>query len=106
MTQDEFDKKVINVAESFGNNPDIEYYAFSCDPTTGNCNTSTTTILSKSGVSNKVINDIDNKMKGINWGFGDKKPWTKQEQSKAVEQKKKDDNIKNEQRKIDGPAKF
>ena len=45
MSSEQFDQKVIDVANSFGNNPDIKYSAIPTSSTEGNCNTSTSTIL-------------------------------------------------------------
>ena len=42
------------------------------------------TILYKVGISKEILGNIKEKMKGITWGFGDIKPWTKEEQDKAV----------------------
>ena len=53
MNSKEFDQKVSRMALSFGNNPDIKYDALTLSKTTGNCNSSTSTILSKAGVSSK-----------------------------------------------------
>ena len=106
MSQNDFDKKVISVAESFGNNPGIMYDAFSNDPATGNCNTSTTTILLNSGVTKEKIASIKSQTKGLNWGFGDKKPWTKGEQYNAVQIKNSHDEILRDQKKLDPPGKY
>ena len=88
MTSAQFDKSVINAAESFGNNSNVKYNVFpNCD-LTGNCNTSTSTILNKSGLGQGAIQNIESQIPGINTGFGDIKPWTKAEQTNAVEQTK------------------
>ena len=105
VTQAKFDEQLISVAESFGNNTNIEYKVFSNDQASGNCNTSTSTILSKAGVSVDNINKIERQITGINWGFGDIKPWTKEEQKKAVQYKQEVDAIKSEQEKTDGHVK-
>ena len=88
VSSDDFDQSVIKTAESFGNNPEIKYNAVSDCPTTGNCNSSSSTILNKAGVSDEVIDDIESDIPGLNWGFGDVKPWTSDEQKSAVENKK------------------
>ena len=41
-------------------------------------------ILYKAGISKEILDNIKKDMKGITWGFGDIKPWTKEEQDKAV----------------------
>lgn len=89
MSVEEFDNKVIKMAESFGNNKDIRYNALTSNPTTGNCNTSSGTILLKSGVSMERIQEIKNEMgfwiSSGAYGFGTIRPWTASEQKKAVE---------------------
>ena len=66
---------------------------YSLNPTAkdeGNCNSSSSTILIKAGVSKEVIEEIEGKMQGIHWGFSSTaKPWTKEEQKKAVEEENK-----------------
>ena len=84
MTSTQFDEAVIKTAESFGNNPKVEYNALAESDLSGNCNSSTSTILSKSGVSDAAISVMESKIPGLNWGFGDTKPWTAAEQQKAV----------------------
>ena len=66
MTSEEFDNKVIDVATSFGNNSEISYFFLPSESalTEGNCNTSTSTILIKSGVSSSKISEIKNKFQG------------------------------------------
>ncbi len=85
MTQEEFDQKVIDVAESFGNVDGIRYNMLPIEKTEGNCNTSTSTILIKSGVSEDQLKEIDRKIPLIDAGFGTVKPWTKDEQERVVE---------------------
>ena len=87
MTSDEFDNKVIDVAESFGNNENITYNIFSTNKLNGNCNSSTSTILIKSGVSEENMKKIKNNIPGLSIGFSvnNPKPWTKEEQDEAFE---------------------
>ena len=86
MSSEEFDNKVKETINSYGNNPDIQYSLDPEEETEGNCNTSTSTILSKSGVSFEEIESIESDIPGINWGFSStSKPWTKEEQQKAIE---------------------
>lgn len=90
MSSSEFDEKVISVAESFGNNEGISYNALPSriDITQGNCNTSTSTILLKSGISPEQIKKIKEKIPGISYGFDTQmRPWTKEEQEDAVKKK-------------------
>jgi hypothetical protein len=84
----DFDKSVNNVANSFGCRAEIKYNAMSDSDVTGNCNSSTSTILSKAGITKDNLNKIEGKLPGLNWGFGDIKPWTAQEQSEAIEKAK------------------
>ena len=85
MTQNEFDEKVIEVANSFGNNPQIDYCITAVGKTNGNCNSSTSTILLKSGVGEDVVAEISRQIPGISWGFNTTpKPWTSNEQKEAV----------------------
>ena len=88
MSDKEFSQKVINIANSFGNNPNIGYFLLPQNETQGNCNTSSSTILHKAGVLNEKIREIRDKIPGFVTGFGDYKPWTIQEQNKAVERQK------------------
>ena len=53
MTSDVFDSKVVDVINEFGNNPNIKYTLNPINTDEGNCNSSTSTILIKSGVSTK-----------------------------------------------------
>ena len=51
----------------------------------GNCNTSSSTILLKSGVSKETIEKIREQIPGIKTGFdSETKPWTSEEQKKAI----------------------
>lgn len=80
LSSEEFDRKVIDVAESFGNNSEILYKIIPTKVTEGNCNTSTSTILLKAGVPKAVIEFIKKNIPGIALGFNScSKPWTKEE---------------------------
>lgn len=85
MTSEQFDQKVISTAETFGNNKDISYNVTGLGETTGNCNSSSSTILFKSGVSEKTLSETKSQIPGILWGFGNIKPWTAPEQKAAVQ---------------------
>lgn len=88
MSVEEFDRKVINVARSFGNNPNIEYFMLpGNNPTQGNCNTSSSTILHKAGVSNQQIKALRAEIPGIVSGFGSYRPWTASEQKAAIDER-------------------
>ena len=90
MTSEQFDKKVVKTINNFGNNEGIKYSIFPMTETQGNCNTSSSTILNKSGVSKQIMQLIEKIMPGISTGFNSDstKPWTKAEQEKAVEKAK------------------
>ena len=89
MTSDEFDLRVVNTIKAFGNNSDIKYNLSPTDIDEGNCNSSSSTILIKSGVDKKKIEEIKNRMDGFTWGFSSTpKPWTASEQKNAVKEAK------------------
>ena len=88
MTEDDFDKKVINVAKSFGNEDNFKYSIIPTKEDEGNCNTSSSTILYKSGISKAKLSDYRKKIKGIVTGFGNIKGWTEEEQKEAIENQK------------------
>lgn len=85
MTSEAFDKKVIEVAESFGNQDNIGYNLTAIPELSGNCNSSTSTILFKSGITKEKLSEIESEIPGTKWGFGDIKPWTEEEQKTATE---------------------
>ena len=91
MTSEEFDNKVIETINSFGNNSGIKYNIFPTGETEGNCNTSSSTILLKAGVSEEEMKKLEENIPDINTGFETQKdkakPWTKEEQEKAVQDK-------------------
>ena len=87
MTSDEFDKAVINAASEFRDNTEIKYRIIPTNSTEGNCNTSTTTLLKKAGVSDGEINRIKNQIPKFKTGFGDVKPWSDEERKEALRQK-------------------
>ncbi len=86
-----FNDKVIDVINSFGNNKEMMYDILPNADNTGNCNTSSSTILLKSGVSKEEMQKIEESIPGINTGFHTENPspWTKTEQKEAVERAKK-----------------
>ncbi len=85
MTQNEFENKVVEVVKAFGNNPEIKYFLYPYTPVQGNCNSSTSTILMKAGLSTNDINNIAKQIPGWAWGFSSQpKPWTEKEQEQAV----------------------
>ena len=89
VTSHDFDTKVCKTIDDFGNNPNIKYCLFPSEDTEGNCNSSSSTILIKSGVTKQKMEDIEDSIPGINTGFQtDKtKPWTKDEQKEAVRER-------------------
>lgn len=84
MSQDDFDKAVIEVAESFGNQDAIGYYLTATPELSGNCNSSSSTILNKAGISTEELQKIESEIPGHRWGFGNIKPWTEDEQKAAI----------------------
>lgn len=83
MTEDEFDKKVIEVANSFDENDDKQYFILPHNENQGNCNTSTSTILIKAGVPEKQIVEIKKNIPGNSFGFSPRpKPWTEEDLKK------------------------
>lgn len=86
MSSEQFDQKVLDVANSFGNQDGIRYFMFPTKQTEGNCNTSTSTILIKAGVSSEQIKDIKDRIPDISTGFSEtSRPWTEEEQKAAIE---------------------
>lgn len=86
MTSNEFDKKVIQTINSFGNIDGITYTILGggSDKTSGNCNTSSSTILIKAGVNKVEMKSLESNIEGINTGFQTckPKPWTKKNKKK------------------------
>ena len=98
MSESDFDNVVAGVAKSFGNNSGITYFLApsTADMTKGNCNTSTSTILLKSGVSKERIKSIAKEIPGISYGFSTSaRPWTEHEQAEAVKSKQQADYLYN-----------
>lgn len=93
MSEADFDKRVIDTANSFGNDDDFSYSIFPTKESEGNCNTSSSTILYKSGVPIEQLYEYGNEIKGCSYGFGNIKAWTKEEQRNAV-QEQHDEDIK------------
>ena len=96
MTVEQFDEMVIKTGNSFGNNPNITYCLEPFKQTQGNCNSSSSTLLYKAGVPLSRIKDLRKQISGLVWGFGDIKPWTVEEQSKAVQRQRELDQLRNE----------
>ena len=88
MSISEFDEAVIRSGNSFGSVDGISYTLNANGSTTGNCNSSSSTLLYKAGLTMSDILLIEKEIPGIKWGFGNIKPWTKSEQIKAVQQAK------------------
>lgn len=84
MSSNEFDFKVINVAKQFDDNKEIQYNVLTNSNKTGNCNTSTTTLLIKSGVPKEKIDEIGKQLNGIVGGWGEIRPWTEEERKTAI----------------------
>lgn len=86
-TEDAFDNDVIKAARSFGNQDGILYKLLPTTNKEGNCNTSSSTLLYKSGISREQLKDYKKKIKGNVSGFGVIKPWTKEEQKNTINKK-------------------
>ena len=67
--------------DNYGNNEQFTYHLNPTTETTGNCNSSTSTILYKAGLSKEQIKSIGEDIPGIKWGWGRIKAWTKTEQN-------------------------
>ena len=96
VTEKDFDNRVIDIAESFyeGGNNQMNYAldpGYSNDQ--GNCNTSTSTILFKAGIGKNELMKMKDEMKGLTWGFGKIRPWTKEEQEKAAQENEREKDI-------------
>ena len=90
MTSDEFDNKVVEVINEFGNDPNIKYSLYPNEDDEGNCNSSTSMILLKAGIKEEELEKIKSNLEGIHWGGSTTpKPWTSEEQKNAVEKEKK-----------------
>ncbi len=81
MSEMEFDENVIKAANEFYEDSNFRYNMLTPKKSlnTGNCNTSSSTLLYKAGVSKEKLNDIREEIPGNAYGFGDIKPWTKEE---------------------------
>ena len=88
-TREQFARDVLDIANSFGQNQGITYSMLTMSETSGNCNTSTTTILTKAGVEINILKNLSCIIPGINWGLGETRPWTKSEQENAVNRARK-----------------
>ncbi|MPM81779.1 hypothetical protein SDC9_128836 [bioreactor metagenome] len=98
MTKEEFARLVISVANSFGNREGMRYCLYPAGQNRGNCNTSSTTIMVKSGVDIKTILMIRVLfLHNVDWGVGIERPWTGVEQDNAIEKIEQD----NEQQRKD-----
>ena len=97
MKDEEFENRISEVAESFGNNESITYMFIPIKETQGNCNTSSSTILLKAGLSPKDLENLNKLIPGVVTGFDTyTRPWTKKEQEEAVLRERKVNEIKKE----------
>ena len=81
------DFKTKYVYDAAGNKLRTTHESVVTNTTEGNCNTSTTTLLKKAGVSDGEINRIKNQIPEFKTGFGDVKPWSDEERKEAFRQK-------------------
>ena len=86
LTEQEFDANIDKAAKQFEGNTEINYNIITNTRRTGNCNTSTTTLLEKAGVSKEVIKELGKQIKGNAYGFGEDRPWTKEERKQLQEE--------------------
>ena len=91
MSQNEFDDKVVKVANSMGKDESYVYSIYPIYEDEGNCNSSTYTILDIAGADKNLLKEIENKVVTTLFtdikcgavGFGMRKPWTKEEREKV-----------------------
>ena len=89
-TEEEFIRDLITVIDSYDSaeSSDLIHYNFipmCCDE--GNCNSSTSTVLYKAGVSLETIKEINRHLSGFSTGFGfSPMPWVLTERRTAVAQ--------------------
>lgn len=86
----------IYIWNSFIDRTVLRYCLEPFEQTQGNCNSSSSTLLYKAGVPLSRIKDLRKRISGLVWGFGDIKPWTVEEQSKAVQRQREFDQLRNE----------
>ena len=80
MTQEQFENSIRGNAKAFANDKNVTYFIYPYQENTGNCNSSTSTLLLKSGVSGEEIDRIGSLIPGIVWGWSSKsKAWSKPE---------------------------
>ena len=88
MSSKEFDNKVTQTINDFGDEDGISYTLLggTDDDTEGNCNSSSSTILIKSGVNKEEMKRLKKNIPGISSGFRTDTPkaWTKEEQKQAL----------------------
>ena len=80
------DFKTKYVYDAAGNKLRTTHESVVTNTTEGNCNTSTTTLLKKAGVSDGEINRIKNQIPKFKTGFRDVKPLSDEERKEALRQ--------------------
>ena len=89
MTENMFESNIKKAAKQFEGNTEINYNILAPSEKSGNCNTSTTTLLIKAGVTEESIQKLKKEIKGNAHGFGQTRPWTEEERKKAEEDNEK-----------------
>lgn len=85
MTEKEFDNNVEKSAKMFEGNNEIKYNILAPFENTGNCNTSSTSLLYNAGVTLETLKDLKEKINGNAYGFGELRPWTEEERKSLEE---------------------
>ena len=93
MSEEVFDQNVIDAAKSFGNEDGFKYSIIPTRENEGNCNTSSSTVLYKAGVSKEELKKYRTEINGVVTGFGNIKAWTREEQTRAIENEEFKDRI-------------
>ena len=89
-TEEEFIHDLVDAIDSYDNKDMLRYNFIPFCNAEGNCNTSTSTVLFKSGVSMECIKQIKRRISGFKTGFGfSPKPWTLKERQTAIERQSK-----------------
>lgn len=70
--------------KKFEGNKEVNYNILAPSDNTGNCNTSSTSLLYNAGVSLETLKELKKQIKGNAYGFGELRPWTEEER-KALE---------------------
>ncbi len=89
VTFEQFASNVAEAVDSYIGTDPLRYNFLPMCNAEGNCNTSTSTVLLKSGVSRECVRDIVRQIPGLAGISALPKPWTLEERRKALEQQSK-----------------